>query len=82
MEMNGLRVYVKPVGGIAPIDGGEFYSRRGNGPFYRWRYDEERAQWRVARVTTPELKPQVLSTASWKNVPAALRLRLNEHYQE
>ena len=88
--MNGLRVYVKPVApSAAPAttatttpDGGEFYSRRGNGPFYRWRYDEERAMWRVSRVTTPELKPQVLSTASWKNVPAALRLRLNEHYQE
>lgn len=86
MEMNGLRVYVKPLGASAtanaPADGGEFYSRRGNGPFYRWRYDEERAQWRVSRVTTPDLKPQVLSTASWKNVPAALRLKLNEHYQE
>ena len=97
MEMNGLRVYVKPVSTAgaanpgaatataattAPSDGGVFYSRRGNGPFYCWRYDEERGTWRVSRVTTPDLKPQVLSTASWKTVPAALRLRLNEHYQE
>lgn len=95
MEMNGLRVYIKPVspspagtstpGTSTPgaiSDGGVFYSRRGNGPFYCWRYDEERGTWRVSRVTTPELKPQVLSTASWKTVPAALRLRLNEHYQE
>jgi hypothetical protein len=95
VEMNGLRVYIKPVspspagtstpGTSTPgaiSDGGVFYSRRGNGPFYCWRYDEERGTWRVSRVTTPELKPQVLSTASWKTVPAALRLRLNEHYQE
>ena len=98
MEMNGLRVYGKPVGTAstastansgaaaaattAPTDGGVFYSRRGNGPFYCWRFDEERGTWRVSRVTTPDLKPQVLSTASWKTVPAALRLRLNEHYQE
>lgn len=99
MEMNGLRVYVKPVSAstaspgtantgaaaaaTSPVgDGGVFYSRRGNGPFYCWRYDEERGTWRVSRVTTPDLKPQVLSTASWKTVPAALRLRLNEHYQE
>ena len=97
MEMNGLRVYVKPVSTAstaspgaaaaaatttAPSDGGVVYSRRGNGPFYCWRYDEERGTWRVSRVTTPDLKPQVLSTASWKTVPAALRLRLNEHYQE
>ena len=95
--MNGLRVYVKPVSANAanagaaattpaattPVaDGGVFYSRRGNGPFYCWRFDEERGTWRVSRVTTPDLKPQVLSTASWKTVPAALRLRLNEHYQE
>lgn len=82
MEMNGLRVYIKPLNTSTAADDGVFYSRRGNGPFYCWRYDKERAHWRVSRVTTTDLKPQVLSTASWKTVPDALRVRLNEHYQE
>lgn len=80
MTMNGLRVYIKP-NGAAPRDGQEvFYSRRGNGPYYRWLYEEKAAQWRVARVIAADFTPQSLAMASWKVVPAALQTRLGEHY--
>ena len=45
--MNGLRVYIKPNGTELRSGPEVFYSRRGNGPFYRWLYEEKAAQWRV-----------------------------------
>jgi hypothetical protein len=81
-DMNGLRVYIKPNG--AEPNGGQkvFYSRRGNGPYYRWLYEETAAQWRVSRVVAADFTPQSLSMASWKVVPVALQTRLGEHYLE
>lgn len=82
MTMNGLRVYIKP-NGAAPRQGPEvFYSRRGNGPFYRWLYEENAAQWRVSRVISADFTTQSLTMASWKAVPVALQTRLGEHYLE
>ena len=47
--MNGLRVYTKP--NSAGAAGQKvFYSRRGNGPYYRWFYEENVNEWRAARV--------------------------------
>jgi len=82
MTMNGLRVYIKP-NGTSPRNGQEvFYSRRGNGPYYRWLYEENAAQWRVSRVISADFTPQTLAMASWKAVPVALQTRLGEHYLE
>ncbi len=80
--MNGLRVYIKPNGAEPAGSQKVFYSRRGNGPFYRWRYEEKAGQWRVSRVIAADFAPQSLSMASWKAVPAALQTRLGEHYLE
>jgi hypothetical protein len=80
--MNGLRVYIKP--NIADPIGLQkvFYSRRGNGPYYRWLYEETLGQWRVSRVISTDFAPHSLSMASWKAVPAALQSKLGEHYLE
>ncbi len=80
--MNGLRLYIKP--NLADPVGRQkvFYSRRGNGPYYRWLYEETLGQWRVSRVVSTDFAPQSLSMASWKAVPAALQSKLGEHYLE
>ncbi len=82
MTMNGLRVYIKPNG--TDLRNGQeiFYSRRGNGPYYRWLYEEKANQWRVSRVIAADFTPQSLAMASWKAVPVTLQTRLGEHYLE
>jgi hypothetical protein len=78
--MNGLRVYVdqrRPVTWCAdPV----FYSRRGGGPYYRWRYEELRGCWLSCRVSPCELPVTELVSARWKEVPAALKSSLDQHY--
>jgi hypothetical protein len=80
--MNGLRVYVKPHATDMCSGQEVFYSRRGNGPYYRWLYEEKAAQWRVSRVIAADFSPHSLAMASWKAVPLALQTRLGEHYLE
>ena len=77
--MNGLRVYIKP-NNTEAVGPKVFYSRRGNGPYYRWRYEETVSEWRVSRVISADFTSQSLSMASWKAVPVALQTRLGEHY--
>ena len=81
-KMNGLRVYINPqvketCGGF-----GVFYSRRENGPYYRWAFEEAVSLWRVSRVSLSDFSPKALSNANWKGVPAALQKSMVEHYQE
>jgi hypothetical protein len=80
--MNGLRVYIKPNGSDALAAPKVFYSRRGNGPFYRWLFEEKAGQWRVSRVIASDFAPQSLAMASWKAVPSTLQTKLGEHYLE
>ncbi len=61
---------------------GVFYSRRENGPYYRWAYEETVSLWRVSRVSPSDFVPKALSNANWKGVPAALQKSMVEHYQE
>ena len=82
MEMNGLRVYLN-VGGVDTRNGQRvFYSRRADGPYYRWWYEEKLGQWRGSRVHASDFTPRALSMASWKVVPMELQARLDEHYLE
>src|SRR5213075_1459371 len=50
LEMHGLRVYIN--GGAVETHGGcpVFYSRREDGPYYRWSYDDSLCEWQVGRV--------------------------------
>ena len=57
-----------------------FYSRRGNGPIYRWLYEEKLAHWRALRMHTSDFDTHKLSNASWKSVPETLQAQLGAHY--
>lgn len=88
--MNGLRVYVdspRPMEtsyiGTEPDDAAiprTFYTRRGNGPIYRWLYEASKKHWRVLRLNISDFDPHKLSNASWKSVPDTLRSQLGAHY--
>ena len=80
VRMRGLRIYVNPIGVRA--ESVIFYSRRADGPYYRWHYETESGQWCCSRVHLPVLTLRVLSVTTWRNVPSTLRARLTEHYLE
>jgi hypothetical protein len=76
--MNGLRIYIdlkRP-----DLRCVVFYTRREGGPYYRWRYEELRGQWLGSRMRSVELPVTELVSAPWKEVPAALKSSLDEHY--
>ena len=80
--MKGLRVYhelkrTNPQG-TAHI----FYSQRAGGPYYRWRYEELREEWRGSRMHPAEVTMTELVSAPWKDIPAALKITLDQHYVE
>jgi hypothetical protein len=89
-SMSGLRVYVNtPSTNLPSAIGIEledikvvkvFYSRRGNGPIYRWLYEEKLAHWRASRMNTADFDSHKLSNASWKSVPETLQAQLGAHY--
>lgn len=84
--LSGLRIYVsaasmdqrKEVVDVA--DKKVFYSRRGNGPIYRWLYEEALAHWRARRMNTSDFDSHKLANASWKTVPESLQTQLGAHY--
>lgn len=80
--MRDLRVYVESLNGGAHGARATFYSRRADGPYYRWLYEEELRRWRFSRVRLSKLTLRVLCVASWNAVPAELQDRLGEHYME
>jgi len=80
--MNGLRVYIKTESRGLLTGENVFYSRRGDGPIYCWRYEPAISYWRVARMHAADITARELSLASWKSVPEKLQARLGEHYQD
>ena len=80
--MNGLRVYVNGI--IAETCGGRdvFYSRREDGPYYRWVFDEALSEWRAGRVLTSRIAAKDLALTPWKKLPAGLQRSMVEHYQD
>lgn len=88
--LSGLRVYInaRTADEADTIDVDEeprtgnqiFYSRRGNGPIYRWLYEEKLAHWRALRMHTSDFDTHKLSNASWKSVPETLQTQLGAHY--
>jgi len=78
--MNGLRIYIdqkKPGRWCAdPV----FYTRRAGGPYYRWQYEELHGRWLGSRMHSFDFPVTELVSAPWKELPAALRARLGEHY--
>ena len=80
--MRDLRVYVYPKGSAARGEVAAFYSRRADGPYYRWLYAEASGRWGYSRVRLDRLTLRVLCVARWEAVPTTLRKRLGEHYLE
>ena len=80
--MRDLHVYVEPAGSRARSGRTAFYSRRADGPYYRWLYAEGAGRWHYSRVSLDRVELRVLCVAPWDAVPAALRDRLGEHYLE
>lgn len=80
--MNGLRVYIKTESRGLTNGDNVFYSRRGDGPIYCWRYEAAISYWRVARMHSEDITARELCVASWKSVPEKLQARLGEHYQD
>lgn len=80
--MNGLRMYVPALSEARSDDGRVFYSRRGNGPYYCWLFEETNQRWKVSRVVSHDFDVQPLSLATWKTVPVALQSRLSDHYMD
>lgn len=80
--MNGLRVYVNDT--VAETISGHhvYYSRREDGPYYRWVLNEALSEWRVGRVLNSRVTAKDLTLATWKNLPVALQRSMVEHYQE
>jgi len=82
MSVNGLKVFVDSNTAEKNDNSGVFYSRRENGPYYRWSYETKAKNWRVTRVSASDSFARLLSAASWKGVPAALQKNMIEHYQD
>jgi hypothetical protein len=80
--MKELRVYINPDGTGRQGEQAAFYSRRADGPLYRWCYEEAPGRWRFSRVRLSRLAAKTLCAANWKAVPDALQKRLEEHYPE
>lgn len=82
VEMQGLRVYIKRVDADTNGERGVFYSRRDDGPYYRWRYEAQLGQWCGSRLRTSDLIPHAFCLARWKSVPLELQTSLVQHYLE
>jgi hypothetical protein len=80
--MRDLHVYTDPVGPDGRGQGAVFYSRRADGPYYRWVYAEGAGGWHFSRVPLSRFTLRVLCLAPWNAVPVGLRDRLGEHYLE
>ena len=79
--MNGLRIYINRIEPEATCDR-IFYSRRSDGPYYRWRFEERLEQRRGDLMHSEDLSPHELCISNWKTVPSALQLSLFDHYVE
>lgn len=80
--MQGLRVYLDLKRADLQDGGLIFYSQRAGGPYYRWRYEELRGEWLCSRMHAGDLTLSDLVSAPWKDIPAALKTTLDQHYVE
>ena len=80
--MNGLRVYMNAERPETRSGRPVFYSRREDGPHYRWFYDEDQRGWRAGRVLPSEVSPGMLANAPWKELPDGLQRSMIDHYQD
>jgi len=80
--MNGLRMFIVDRGVSTTERYPVFYSRRSDGPYYRWSYEQNLQRWRSLRVHAAELQLLNLCVWAWKDIPRSLKSSLGEHYVE
>ena len=78
--MHGVRIYASAVSTNALAKYEVFYSQRGEGPFYRWHYEEKMSRWLAFRVPSVAV-PKSLRLVH-KGLPTELRTELLGHYLE
>jgi len=78
--MRGVRIYSVAASTDALAKHDVFYSQRGDGPFYRWHYEEKMSRWCAMRVPSVAV-PKSLRMIH-KGLPAELRTELLGHYLE
>ena len=77
---HGVRIYSGTASTDVPTRHKVFYSQRGEGPVYRWRYEEKINRWcafRVHSVVVPKSLRKVHG-----GLPSELRTELLSHYLE
>ena len=80
--MNGLRIF-KNRSTVESHDGRAiFYSRRNDGPFYRWSYYESTNDWQAGRMLKSQISPKELLMMTWKTIPKTLQRSIVEHYED
>jgi len=80
--LNGLRVFTVDGQSLRPLELRVFYSRRSDGPYYRWSYAPNVQQWEFVRVPHEQLPYLTLCASRWNNIPRALQSKLADHYVE
>ena len=73
-------MFIRPDKGA--VENNVFYSKRSDGPIYRWHYVKHLARWHVARVDASDWSSHELCAAPWQSVPQELKAQLSEHYVE
>ena len=76
--LSALRVYISPNAAEAVNGGDEFYSRRSDGPYYRWWYEQRTSHRRSARMHSDFLSRELCASA-WTTVPFDLQRSIVEH---
>lgn len=78
--MKELRVYTNLTSEDSSCNQTMFYSRRADGPYYLWFFENGQRRWQFSRVHISSLNLKELCVANWQAVPIALQARLSEHY--
>ena len=80
--MNGLRVYINPSVADGSRGRATFYTRRADGPYYCWFYEERAGRWQVGRVHLPDSDLRELRATNIRAVPPELQAKMTDHYLE
>jgi hypothetical protein len=80
--VNGLHLFIANRGTNITANIPVFYSRRYDGPYYRWSYDERMKQWRPSRMHAIQLQELTLCVSKLEQCPVSLKKSLAEHYLE
>ena len=80
--MKDLRVYVNPEANASDGERRVFYSRRKDGPYYCWRYEERLGHWCGSRILSSDLQIKELCLTPWKALPTALQASIDAYYIE